>query len=205
MWTSPLTLLSSLLLTPTLITAFPQATPSPTPNATLIPWSQKFSTFRTYLLSHPDVNGTHGWSNGPALQQTFADGTCFQLRIYNWNCVYDIPYKMRGIVHWLDGTRSSKFSDDTVVDAWRFYEDGYYTDPDSGWGFYSVAKLTFGACGNRGPQSACGMTYCVDREGRNAGTGAVPIPAGESPYMDPNNRDSLCPWLKGNGTAKTIV
>lgn len=108
---------------------------------------------------------------------------------------------MRGVVAWLDSTGVANMSDDTVMkDPYRWFVYGNYADLDSGWNFYGVARVSFGGCGNRGPQSACGMNWCVDREGKSAGYGDVRVPEGESPYVDPNNRDNLCPWLKGNGT-----
>jgi len=182
-----------LILTSSFALAHPQA--SPTPSPTPIPWSTKLAQLRTYILSQPTLNATAGYYSGPSLQLTYPDNTCLQIRFYNWNCAHDIPYKPSGVAAWLDSTGMAKQPDDYVFDdAYRFYVYGYYRDPDDGFGFYDAARLTFGGCGNRGPQSACGMTWCVDGEG-----GRPEVPEGEDPWVDPNERDGLCPWLR-NGT-----
>jgi hypothetical protein len=184
--------------------ALPQATttaaPSPSPTVTAIPWATKIDAFREYILQQPDQNATRGFVNGPTIQKSFADGECLQVRFYNWDCFYDIPYKMRGVAKALDdsGLRDRQ----PIADVYRFYTYDYYSDPDNGWNFYNESRLSFGACGNRGPQSACGVGWCVDRDGKSSGyTPGFVVPVGQTPYMDPNNRDNVCPWLRDNGTA----
>ena len=179
--------------------AFPQGAsstdPTPSPSTSAIPWSTKVDTLRSYVLAQPDQNATKGFSQGPSIQKTFDDGQCLQIRFYNWDCLFDIPYKMKGVAKWIDdqGIRNT----DPIWDAYRYYLYGGYTDPDNGWNFYGESRLTFGACGNRGPQSACGVGFCVNQTGVFPGN----VPAGASPYVDPNNRDNLCPWLKVGGSA----
>jgi hypothetical protein len=204
MWKSPLKILSGGILISSLAgicNAMPRAATSaalsPTPSMAVISWEAKIDALREYILQQPDQNATKGLS-GPSLQKTFADGECLQVRFYNWDCFHDIPYKMRGVVKWLDDTNVRNNSQ-TIGDPYRYYLYGYYADPDNGWNFYAEARLTFGACGNRGPQSACGVGWCVDKEGKYPERAQVP--EGQTPYVDPNNRDNLCPWLKGNGTA----
>jgi len=108
---------------------------------------------------------------------------------------------MRGVAKWLDDTNVRNNSQ-TIWDPYRYYTYGYYADPDNGWNFYASARLSFGACGNRGPQSACGVVWCVDKDGKSSGYApGFEVPKGQSPYVDPNNRDNLCPWLRDNGTA----
>jgi hypothetical protein len=158
-------------------------------------WETKLNLFREYILQQPNPNGTKGFWQGPSLEKTFPDGECLQVRLYDWDCLHDISYKMRGIVNWLDNNVPR--ANNPIWDAYRYYAYGYYTDPDNGWDFYGSSRLSFGACGNRGPQSSCGMVWCVDKEGNSSG--AVPqfsIPKGQSPYVDPNNRDRLCSWLR---------
>jgi hypothetical protein len=207
MWTSPLKMLSSGVIIGSLLglsNALPQATAtaasSATPSASAIPWATKIDAFREYILQQPDQNATKGFFNGPTITKTFVDGDCLQVRFYNWDCFYDINYKMRGVAKALDdsGLRSST----PISDQFHFYTYNYYADPDNGWTFYNEAHLTFGACGNRGPMSSCGVGWCVDKDGNSSGyTPGFVVPAGQNPYVDPNNRDNLCPWLKDNGTA----
>jgi hypothetical protein len=180
--------------------AMPQAsataTVPPTPSATTISWATKIDELRAYILQQPDRNATKGFSSGPSLQKTFVDGQCLQVRFYNWNCLYDIPYKMRGVVKWLDET-NVRDSAPVISDPYRWYTYGYYEDPDDGWNFYASARLSFGACGNRGPQSACGVVWCVDKDGNSSGyQPPFEIPKGQTPYVDPNNRSNLCPWMQ---------
>jgi hypothetical protein len=187
-------------------TALPQATasPSPTPSAELIPWSTKIASFRAYIASLPDTTAKQGFFNGPALQQSFSDGNCLQIRFYNWDCFHDIVYKTAGVLKYLDSTGAANLPEDTTMtNGTRYYQEDYYVDPDDEWNFYGVTHLTFGGCGNRGPQSACGVIWCVDKDGNNLGytPGAV-IPEGQCPYIDPNNRNQLCPWLGGNETSR---
>jgi hypothetical protein len=108
---------------------------------------------------------------------------------------------MRGVAKWLDDVNPAG----PIDDAYRYYVYGRYVDPDDGWDFYGEARLSFGACGNRGPQSSCGVGWCVDGEGESAGSGGVVVPEGQSPYVDPNDRNNLCPWLKGNGSTGQAV
>jgi hypothetical protein len=209
MWKSPPKLLRSVTLIGSLLSAcnaLPQtatsAAPSPTPSAPTIPWETKFDALREYILQQPDQNATKGYFNGPSLQKTFADGQCLQVRFYNWDCNYDIPYKMRGVVKYLDDSGFRDPGYNPAIDPARWYMYGYYVDPDDGWNFYAEAHLTFGACGNRGPMSACGVNWCVDKNGKKPGYPlAFPIPEGQNPYIDPNDRDNLCPWMRDNGTA----
>jgi hypothetical protein len=180
--------------------AMPQASatavPSPTPSVAIIPWPTKLDKFREYLLQLPDRNATKGYWNGPGIQKTFADGQCLQVRFYNWDCNYDITYKMRGVVNWLDDT-GIRNGGPNSPDPYRYYLYGYYVDPDDGWNFYSVSRLAFGFCNNRGPQSSCGITWCEDKDGHSSGNRPpFEIPAGANPWVDPNNRSKLCPWMK---------
>lgn len=189
-------------------TALPQATattsPSSTPSAALIPWSTKIASFRAFIAAQPDTPAIHGFYNGPDLQQSFSDGTCLQIRFYNWDCFHDIVYKAAGVVKFLDSTGAANLPEDTVMtNGTRGYQEDYYVDPDDGWNFYGVTHLTFGGCLNRGPQSSCGMTFCVDKDGNSAGyTPGFVVPAGQCPYIDPNNKDQLCPWLGGTETSR---
>jgi hypothetical protein len=173
------------------------ATPSPTPPVAVIPWETKIDVLREYILQQPDQYAKRGFGNGPSLQKTFADGECLQVRFYNWDCNYDILYKMRGVVTWLDSINVR--NNDPIWDSFRYYEYGYYADPDNGWKFYAESRLSFGACGNRGPQSSCGVYWCKEKDG---GTTTPPkVPEGQTPYLDPNDRNNICPWLRNNGTA----
>lgn len=178
-------------------TVIPTETVSATPTPTPISWDTKVDDFRSYVLQQPDRNATRGFWQGPAIQKTYPDSSCLQIRFYNWDCNYEIPYKMRGVIKWLDGTNIRK-EPDAIWDKYRYYTYGRYVDPDDGWDFYGEARLSFGACGNRGPQSSCGVGWCVNATGVFPGTESVPT--GVSPYVDPNNKDNLCPWLRDNGT-----
>lgn len=157
--------------------AFQQAASSgiltPLLSASAIPWSTKIDALRTHVLEQPDQNATKGFGYGPSIQKTFDDGQCLQIRFYNWDCLFDIPYKMKGVAKWIDdaGIRDT----DSIWDAYRYYLYGGYADPGNGWNFYGESRLTFGACGNRGPQSACGVGFCVNRTGVFPGS----APAGE--------------------------
>jgi hypothetical protein len=181
--------------------ALPQASttsvPSPVPT---IPWLEKYDAFRTFLLSQSEQPALKAMY-GPFLRQTFADGQCLEVRFWNWNCFHDIPYKTVGVVKWFDslGLRSGS---NGVWDAWRFYQLGYYRDPEDGFGFYDNARLVFGSCGNRGPQSSCGTSFCTDEEGKEV---QRDVPEGQTPYQDPNDRDRLCLWLRGNGTSSEVL
>jgi hypothetical protein len=115
---------------------------------------------------------------------------------------------MRGVAKWFDslGLRSQS---NPIWDPYRYYVYEHYQDPDDGWDFYGAARLAFGACGNRGPQSSCGVQYCVDENGETVGRAGVCVngtepagcvPKGETPWMDPNDRNRLCSWLR-NGTS----
>lgn len=181
--------------------AIPQAVSStalsPSSSSVAILWKTKVDALRDYILQQPDQNATKGFWNGPALQQTFSDGECLQVRFYNWDCNHDVPYKMRGVATWLMDTIGRE-NIRGISDAYRFYTYGRYVDPDDGWNFYGVSRLSFGACGNRGPQSSCGTVMCLKEDGAIPGVDGVP--KGQNPWMDPSNRDRLCPWLKGNGT-----
>jgi hypothetical protein len=172
-------------------------TTSPTPSASPILWQTKIETFQSYILDLPDRNASKGFGYGPFLRKTFEDGECLQLGLYDWDCNHEIPYKMRGVAKWLNDTIARDA--DPIWDAYRYYVYGYYTDPDDGWNFYGASRLSFGACGNRGPQSSCGVTYCVDKQGNTVGDPSS-VPTGQTPWMDPNDRNRLCPWLRGNET-----
>lgn len=171
-------------------TALPQATPTPTP--TPIPWATKVAALRAHVLAQPTSLDNAGWSKGPAYQVPFPDGDCHQIRLYNWDCSDSIPYKMSAIAAWIDSSDFASLNYTRFEDL-RWYSLGYYRDPDDGWAFYDVARMTFGACGNRGPQSACGHVYCTDV---NGGQYPGSVPAGATPWVNPNNRDRVCPWLR---------
>jgi len=181
--------------------ALPQATTSAAPpSTTTIPWETKIDALREYVLQQPDQDAKKG-RNGPLLQKTFADGECLEIRFLDWDCSFDIPYKMRGVAKWLDDINVR--NEDPIWDPYRYYNYGYYVDPDNGWNFYGEARLSFGACGNRGPQSACGQQWCVDKDGHTVG---VPqVPEGGNPYVDPNDRSNLCLWLRSNTTTVNTV
>jgi hypothetical protein len=177
--------------------AAPQAvttTTSAAPTASPIPWSTKFESFRSYILEQPDQNATaKGFCSGPLLRKTFDDGVCLQMNLCDWDCNHDLPYKMRGVAKWFNETIPHDL--DPIWDSYRYYSYGYYADPDDGWNYYGASRLSFGACGNRGPQSSCGVTYCVDENGKTMGDPAL-VPEGQTPWMDPNDRNRLCPWLR---------
>jgi hypothetical protein len=206
MWASSLNLLSIIaLLIPDLIVAQISQLPSPSP----IPWSTKVSQFHSFILAQPDQNASLGFCTGPLLRFTFSDTSCLQMNLCNYNCQHMLPYKMRGVAAWFDSLNLSS-STDPIWDTYRYYQYGYYADPDDGFDFYGQARLTFGACGNRGPQSACGVLYCVDGEGQTVqracgegGTGKC-VPEGETPYVDPNERYRVCKWLRGNETGRDV-
>jgi len=164
---------------------------SPTPTAVDIPWTTKFDAFREFILRQPDQNATKGFASGPYFKKTFDDGQCLQMGLINYDCHYELPYKMRVVVQFFDslGIRNS----DPIWDRYRYYAYGPYADPDDGWDFYGSARLSFGACNNRGPQSSCGNLWCHTKEGKNPAVSDVP--EGQTPWMDPNNRSRLCPWL----------
>ncbi|KAH7406345.1 hypothetical protein DE146DRAFT_630993 [Phaeosphaeria sp. MPI-PUGE-AT-0046c] len=187
-----------------LASALPQATPVSIlpPAATLttdpIPWATKVDELRAWMLDQPDQNATKS-RGGPRFQKTFADGDCLQIVFLDWDCNHDLPYKMRGVAKWLDDEHLR--GGDGGGDKYRWYLYGYYVDPDDGWTFYNSARLSFGFCGNRGPQSSCGVNYCVDKNGRTDwGHEGMNVPAGQTPWMDPNERNRLCPWLRDNST-----
>lgn len=99
------TLISLLLTTCYASPRTPRSTgPSTTPTVSPIPWPTKIDTFRAYILQQPDQNGTEGFGHGPFLRKTFDDGQCLQLDLYDWECTYEIPYKMRGIAEWLENS-----------------------------------------------------------------------------------------------------
>ncbi|CAI6342174.1 unnamed protein product [Periconia digitata] len=181
---------------PFLIQASP-ALPQATPVLTSIPadnWASKVSALRTYILSQPPSLTNAGFSKGPTYQLTFSDGDCHQIRLYNWDCSKSIPYSMRGIANWIDDSDFASYNL-TRFEDWRFFVYGWYRDPDDGFAFYDVARMTWGPCGNRGPQSACGHVYCTDKNGVAVG-GPGTVPEGENPWLDPNERDRTCEWLK---------
>jgi len=182
----------TLLLLSACSSALPQD-PAPTPSA--IPWAQKVDALRAHILSQPSSTKNAGFWNGPAYQLSFPDNDCHQIRLYNWECTYDVPYKMPGIAAWMD---SQGFRDDnrTRFDDTRYYNYGYYRDPADGWAFYDVARMTYGPCGNRGPQSACGHIWCTEKNGTIVGH----VPEGMSPYADPNDKSRVCPWLRDSKT-----
>jgi hypothetical protein len=215
MWNSRLNPLTSVLATVIALNPIPalsQSTiPSPTPSTSTIPWSTKVDLFRSFLLQQPDQIAHKGFCTGPVLQKTFADTSCLQIILCNYNCFNEIPYKMRGVAAWFDSL-DLRSNADPIWDAYRYYQYGYYADPDDGWRFYDQARLTFGACGNRGPQSSCGPLYCVDAKGATVGTVCGDgtnlescVPKGQTPWLDPNDRDRLCPWLRGNGTGSGVM
>lgn len=202
-------MLSTIILISNLLrvcNAIPQAAtsaaPSPSPSVPTIPWESKVDALCEFLLQQPDPIGNKGFYNGPNFQKSFPDGDCIQVRIYDYDCFHNIPYKMRGIVKWLEVTDMRSKMPLADIDRYRQYSYGYYSDPDDGWGFYDMAWLAFGPCNNRGPQSACGVSWCVNKDGKSFGSvyPPPPIPTGYSPYVDPSNRNNICPWLKPNET-----
>lgn len=173
----------------------PQAPPSISsdpPTAVEIPWTVKFDAFREFLLQQPDQNATKGFASGPYLKKTFDDGQCLQMGLINWDCGHELPYKMRGVVKFFDSLNIRNST--PIWDPYRYYAYGPYVDPDDGWNFYGSARLSFGACGNRGPQSACGYVWCYTKEGTTPAVSDVP--QGQTPYLDPNDRNRICPWLR---------
>ncbi|KAH5297409.1 hypothetical protein HBI17_204000 [Parastagonospora nodorum] len=203
MWSSPIATFSSLILIASVLATclgMPQAASTSTavPTASPIPWSTKIEAFETYVLEQPDQNASKGFGRGPFLRKTFDDGVCLQIGLYDWDCNHEIPYKMRGVAKWLHDNISRDA--DPIWDTYRYYVYGYYADPEDGWNFYGASRLSFGACGNRGPQSSCGVTYCVDQNGTTVGQPEL-VPEGQTPWMDPNDRNRLCPWLRHNKSA----
>lgn len=200
MWKPFLTSLTLYLLT-ACSSALPQSptpTSTPTPTPTPIPWPDKIDALRAYILTQRDHPPTAGFWSGPIYTLRFPDGDCHQIRLYNWCCTWDIPYKMSELAAWMDrsGLRNHNWTgwaDPKITGMGRY---DYYRNPEDGWGFYDVARMMYSSCGARGPQSACGHVLCVDRNG------TVPkvIPEGQSLYVDPNNRNQVCPWLREEGT-----
>lgn len=176
--------------------AMPQAatsvTSSPTPSVSAIPWPTKIDALHEYILQQPDQNAAKG-RDGPSIEKTFEDGDCLEVRFVNWDCWYDILYKVRGVAKFLDDTGVRNYNTSPVWDKFRYYVGGLYVDPDNGWGFYRGSGLSSGTCGHRGIQSACGLQWCETRDGRTMNSSGVP--AGQSPYVDPSNRSVICPWL----------
>jgi hypothetical protein len=78
--------------------------------------------------------------------------------LYNRDCFYEISYKIRGVAKWFD--TYVPHANFTIWDSVRYYVYERYTDPDNGWNFYEALRLSFGTCGNRSPQSSCGVTWC---------------------------------------------
>jgi hypothetical protein len=187
------------------------STPPPTPSSPTIPWFTKVDQFHNFILEQPDQTAHKGFCTGPVLQKTFADTSCLQIILCNYNCFNEVPYKMRGVAAWFDSLDLQSIPD-PIWDPYRYYQYGYYMDPDDGWRFYDQARLTFGACRNRGPQSSCGPLYCVDGKGTTVGTACANgtesgscVPMGQTPWIDPNDRDRLCPWLRGSETRSGAV
>jgi hypothetical protein len=199
MWKPILTGLTLSLLT-TISSALPQSpslTTTSTPTPTPIPWSEKVDAFKKYLLTQTNTGKNAGFWSGPTFTLRFPDNDCHQLRFYNWCCTYDIPYKMTEVVAWLDREGVGNYNytgwSDLQNSAGRY---GFYRDPDDGWQFYDVARMLYSQCGVRGPQSACGHIWCTAPDGKTL----PKYPEGSNPYVDPNNRNRVCPWLKANGT-----
>jgi hypothetical protein len=165
-----------------------------------MPWAEKVDALRAHILSGPTSTKNAGFWSGPIYQLSFPDNDCHQIRLYNWCCTHDVPYKMAGIAAWIDSQGIRNYTRTRFEDG-RYYNLGYYRDPEDGWGFYDVARMTYGPCGNRGPQSACGHVLCVDKNG-TIPSNPWKIPEGMSPYIDPNDKNRVCPWL-GNGTMGT--
>lgn len=200
MWSSPIATFRSSILVASMIAkclGMPQASPTTTavPTASPIPWPTKIAAFEAYVLAQPDPIANKGFWNGPFLRKTFDDGSCLQIGLYNWDCDYAIPYKSRSIAKWLHDMIPR--DGDPIWDMYRYYIFGYYTDPDDGWNFYGSSRLSFGYCFNRGPQSSCGTTYCVDQNGTIVEKAEL-IPEGQTARQDPNDRTRLCPWLQRN-------
>jgi hypothetical protein len=163
---------------------------------------EKFHAFRDYIYYLPDTNVSHNYAlpgDTPTFQMKFADGDCLQLQYYNTDCVQDILYKTRGALNFLDSLGWGSMND-PWPNAYTYFNTGYYEDPDDGWNFYYAPIITFGKCGNQGPQIFCTLAWCKDKEG-NSGlyTPGFVVPKGQNPIVDPNNKDNLCPWLKEGG------
>lgn len=196
-----LSIASSLLLHQS--TALPQTKVLPAPSSDLT-WPAKFSTFRAHILTLRSPQPALHARAGPSLQLNFASPspfpsspTCLEVRLLNWDCTYDVPISMAAVAAWLDSTGFA--TENPIWDDYRFYYAGDYVDPVDGWGFRGEVKLVFGACGNRGVQSACGVRYCTDREGNEVQGEDVPV--GKEMGLDPNDRNGVCEWLRdGNGT-----
>lgn len=173
--------------------ALPQA-PSPTPIANLT-WAGKVAAMKSYILTQPTSTKNAGFWSGPTYQVNFDDGDCHQIRIYNWDCSHDIPYTPVGIAKWIDDIGIGGYD----WQHWpysQYYEYGNYRNPEDGWDYFLVARLTYAACGNRGPQSSCGYVMCTKPDG--SGLDLVDIPKGKEPYVDTANaRDRVCDWYKG--------
>ncbi|PVI04959.1 hypothetical protein DM02DRAFT_725421 [Periconia macrospinosa] len=177
------------------------ATPNPTPSLPSAPtWPEKLKQLSTHLRTIGTAVGKPGFGYGEFINLTFADGDCHQIRLYNWDCSSAIPYKLPNIADWLDrsnfGAQNRTRFENTFEDQ-RYFEQGWYRDPEDGFHYYDVARFTWGQCGNRGPQSACGHVYCVLEDGTTAGASGT-VPQGETPWMDPNDRNRLCRWLRGD-------
>ena len=175
--------------------ALPQTT---APIQPAMPWPEKVDTVRAYMLSQPTSSKNAGFGR-PIYTIPFADNDCHQIRLYNWECTIDILYQMPAIAAWMD---SQGFRNKTGFDDPGFHGYGYYRNPEDGWGFYDIATMMYGPCGNRGPRSACGHLMCTEKNGTLLGY-PWNIPEGMSPYVDPNNRDRVCPWLR-EGTPGTM-
>jgi hypothetical protein len=173
--------------------SLPSPSPSPPP---VILWQSKISALRAYVLSQPDQPALKA-RYGPSIQLHFPDNStssCLEIRLLNWDCNYDVPLKMAGVAAWLDSTGLVNYAEDPIWDAFRYYLQGYYVDPYDGWNFYEEVRLVFGACGNRGVQSACGNRWCKDLDGQTIK--ADKVPKGQIPYLNPSDRGSLCLWLR---------
>jgi len=112
---------------------------------------------------------------------------------YHWDCDYAFPYKTRSIAKWLHDTIPR--DGDPIWNKYQYYIFGYYTDPDDSLNFCVSSRLSFGYFFNRGPQSSCGTTYCVDQH-ETIVEKADLIPEGQTARQDPNDRTRLCPWLQ---------
>jgi hypothetical protein len=182
-----------------LCTALP-ATPTSSP----IPMPVKYQAFRNYISTLPDTNATHNYAlgaAGPTFQQTYADGDCLEVRYYNRDCIRNILYKTRGVLNFLDTLWWSYTDAPWPGDAYTYFQTGYYEDPDDGWDFYYTPYITFGKCGNKGYLDLCSVTWCKDKNGNSGLTDPnFYVPKGANAILDPNDKDSLCPWLKEGGS-----
>jgi hypothetical protein len=199
--TSPLEMLGTAFAITSLLslcTALPAAAATPTP----ISMPVKFAAFRNYISNLPDTNATHNYAlgaDGPTFQQKYADGDCLEVRYYNRDCIRNILYKTRGVLNFLD-TLGWATMTDPWPDQYNYFNTGYYEDPDDGWTFYYTPWITFGKCGNKGYVDLCSVTWCRDKEGKSGLTDPdFFVPKGGNAILDPNDRDSLCPWLKEGG------